>query len=111
MQLDSLPTNGTATSAMAAESMRESAPIIRERIYQTILGQGLRGCTAAELERVLRIPGNTIRPRLCELRGDKERGLPVRITTMGEMRYTESGRRAIAWIAIESNKHNQGDAL
>lgn len=95
-----LPHNGTATSAAAADSMKPHAAAIRERIYQTILGRGLRGCTAAELEHVLGIPGNTVRPRLVELRGDKEKGLPVRITTMGELRYTESGRKALVWIAV-----------
>jgi hypothetical protein len=94
----------TITTREAKAAILGVATSIRERIYQTILGHGLRGCTAAELEHVLGVPGSTVRPRLVELRGVVGRPETARIVTMGELRMTASGRRAVVWIAREVAK-------
>jgi hypothetical protein len=70
------------------------APPIRYRIHAHIISCGLRGATADEIQRTLGLSGDTVRPRLVELRAAD------RITTMGELRETGSGRKALVWIGV-----------
>lgn len=89
-----LPHNGTPTSKAAAEGAREGAGSRREQVLRAVKARGNDGATAEELERALGLSGNTIRPRLVELR---ERGL-VRQTT--RMRPTINGYDAAVYVAV-----------
>ena len=62
------PTNGTATSTAAAKRMRGKAAVIRERIRQFIASRHTIGATLQEIEDCLEISGDTVRPRVIELR-------------------------------------------
>lgn len=84
--------NGTATSIAAAESMRGSKLRIRGQVYGFILDQRHMGATADEIEDNLEIAGNTVRPRIVELR---EMSL---IRNSGNLRKTRSGRSAVVWV-------------
>lgn len=61
------PTNGTATSAAAAASVRESAETMRGRVLEYIRLCGENGATREEIELGLDMPGSTVRPRVVEL--------------------------------------------
>lgn len=89
-----LPWSNSTTSREAAESMREKAPFIRERVYQRIkfwAGVGWHGSTCYELERELALSHQTTSARIREL------ALAERIQDSGERRPTSSGRSAIVW--------------
>lgn len=86
------PSNGVATSDAAAESMRGQTALIRERIRQFIVSRHVVGATADEIEQMLEIAGNTVRPRLVELR---HLGL---IKDSFQTRKTRSGRQATIWV-------------
>ncbi len=89
----SLPTNGTPTSDAAAASMRPHAATLRADIYSFVSRRHQVGATADEIEMMLEIAGNTVRPRLVELR---QLGS---IRDSGRTRKTRSGRSAIIWVA------------
>ena len=85
-----LPTNGTDTSAVAAERARHRAPSIGQRIFE-YLAAIADGATDEELQDSLDISGDSIRPargRLVEL------GL---ILDSRARRPTRSGTPAIVW--------------
>lgn len=85
-------TNGTATSNAAAESMRGKTGQIRQQILDLIVSRRWVGVTADQIEQETEIGGNTVRPRLVELR---ELGL---IKDSGHVRKTRSGRSAVVWV-------------
>lgn len=85
-------TNGTATSNAAAESMRPHAATLRGDILNFISRYRLYGATAEEIEYQMDIPGNTVRPRLMELRELKK------IKDSDKTRKTRSGRSAVVWV-------------
>ena len=89
-----LPHCGVSTSIAAAESMTPHARSMLERVYALVLSQGARGCTACEVEHVMGISGDTIRPRLVRLRDTG------RIINSGAKRLTASGREAFVYIAV-----------
>ncbi len=93
------PHNGTATSIAAAESIAASADTLRDCIHAYIAGRG-DGATADEIERDLAIAGNTVRPRLIELRRGE------RVFDSFTTRPTRSGRKAIVWLATPFNGDN-----
>lgn len=72
--------------------MRGHSLRIRGQIYAHILDQRHLGATADEIESRLEIAGNTVRPRLVELR---EMNL---IKNSERMRKTRSGRSAVVWV-------------
>jgi predicted ArsR family transcriptional regulator len=88
-----LPHNGTATSAAAAESMRSSAATIAQRIHDFLLTRGEAGATADQIEQALGLSGNTVRPRLVEMREDG------RVVDSRLIRRTRAGRAAKVWQA------------
>jgi hypothetical protein len=92
------PSNGTPTSNEAARRIRPHAAALREQIRAYIEGRGMGGATADEIETMLRIPGNTVRPRLVELVALGRLGLPG-VCKLGQQRATRSGRMAEVYIA------------
>ncbi len=92
--MTALAHNGTPTSKAAAESMRHLSVTVRNRVYEHLLEQADYGATAAEIEDTMCIAGNTLRPRLVELR---QAG---RIEDSGRTRPTPSGRQAVVWVAV-----------
>lgn len=81
-------TNGTATSAAAATSMREHAPRLRQLVLDAVRRAGLNGLTSDEAEAQLGLAHQTCSARLVELR---KHGQVVAAGT----RRTRSGRRAV----------------
>ena len=89
----STPHCGSATSRAAAEAIRPEAGTLSAAVFAFIVGTGERGATDAEIQRGLRIEGNTQRPRRRAL---QQRGL---IIDSGHRRKTPAGRLAAVWIA------------
>ena len=81
-----------STSHQAAHSLAESAANLRERVFAAIERAGDDGLTAEEIEGLTRLGGNTVRPRLCELREAK------RIVQTDRTRKTRSGRNAHIYV-------------
>ncbi len=86
------PHNGTATSIAAAKAVMPRAGTIRERIYQLIARQKLRGMTADEVEFGMAMSGDTVRPRLIELRREG------RIYKSDTTRPTRKGQQAVVYM-------------
>jgi transcription initiation factor IIE alpha subunit len=84
------PHNGTETSREAALEIRKALPKLEGRVLIFIAGRP-DGATNEEIETALQMTGNTVRPRVVELR---ERKL---IHDSGQTRKTRSGRNAIVW--------------
>jgi hypothetical protein len=80
------------TSAEAAESVREGAAELRERVYSALKRVWPEGLTDEQMQQALGMQGNTQRPRRREL---EQRGL---VRDSGERRFTTSGRRAVVWV-------------
>ena len=89
----SAPHNGTPTSRDAAADARAMAGKQRARILAHLFACGERGATAQEIESATGLAGNTVRPRLVELRES------ACATTSGT-RKTTSGRAAQVWHAV-----------
>lgn len=82
------------TSRAAAIEIHDSAATIRERVYEFIKGRGESGATDEEIQVALDLHGNTERPRRRELQKD------LRIIDSASRRQTESGRKAVVWVAV-----------
>lgn len=91
---------GSATSEAAARSIAQHMPELRLRVWCAVELAGWAGITAEELEAVCDMPGNTVRPRLVELRED---GL---VMDSGRTRRTESGRSATIYVTREAAKEH-----
>lgn len=83
-----------ATSAAAGASVRPVAETLREQIAEHLRALGFTGATADEIETDLGMIGNTVRPRLVELRAKG------RVGDSGRTRETRSGRKAVVWWLI-----------
>ncbi len=92
--------NGTATSIAAARALAPRVGTIRERVYQYILNEGVHGATADEVEDALKMSGNTVRPRILELR-KSEHLFDSQLT-----RPTKSGQQAVVWSAMTERIHD-----
>jgi predicted ArsR family transcriptional regulator len=68
------------------------SPRTRTEVLRFVTEQGDHGATAEEIEASLEMGGNTVRPRLVELR---KMGLVV---ASGRVRLTAYGRSAVVWI-------------
>lgn len=79
------------TSFAAAVSVRATAPAQRQQVYATLVATG--PLTAEELEDHLGLSGNSIRPRLVELRNQGD------VIDTGQRRRTRAGRFAVVWAA------------
>jgi hypothetical protein len=88
------PHNGTPTSRAAANEIEPVAGKARAAVLEYLLSRGMEGATADEIERGTSYSGNTIRPRLVELRrlGSVEK--------TDATRPTRSGRRSAVWMAL-----------
>jgi hypothetical protein len=87
------PHNGSATSKAAAEGIRESRTRLVTQVFNYIDSKRTHGATRDEVERALRIPGNTVRPRVAEL---------LKLTLIRETdrtRETRSGRMAAVLVS------------
>lgn len=82
----------SSTSRAAAEAIRDHINRLQSGILTAFLAAGEEGFTTEEACSATFIAGNTMRPRLIELR---EKGL---IVASGAERKTRSGRRATVWI-------------
>ena len=81
------------TSVAAAAAIEPALGTLEQRVLRAIVEAGPGGLTDAELQRSLKMAGNTERPR----RRNLERGGYVRDS--GLRRATTSGRHAVAWVA------------
>jgi transcription initiation factor IIE alpha subunit len=81
------------TSYAAARSVRHTVPAQRELVFGMLVARG--PSTAEELEVGLGLAGNSIRPRLVELRRDG------RVVDTGRRRRTQSRRYAVVWAVAE----------
>lgn len=82
------------TSRLAAVSMYERAPTVRERVWEYVHLQGGRGATNEEIGAALGLGSGTVCPRVVELRDEG------RLEAAG-VRPTRSGRRATVHVAVE----------
>lgn len=89
--MQSAPHNRTATSEDAAMKIRGVSSLLRARVFAYVVSQAEHGATAQEIEFALSMEGNTVRPRLVELREHKA------IEDSGITRKTKAGRSAVVW--------------
>ncbi len=88
------PYSEPTTSKAAADSIAAGSAIIRERVYEHLVGLLPDGAIEQEMEFTLGLHGNTLRPRLWEL----ERA--GRVVKADETRLTMSGRAARVYKAV-----------
>jgi hypothetical protein len=88
------PHNGTPTSIAAANEIEPVAGKARAAVLDYLRSRDAAGATADEIEHDTCYTGNTIRPRLVEL---KRLGS---VQKTAETRPTRSGRKATVWIAV-----------
>lgn len=84
--------HASKTSREAAERIRPSTSVARQKVYEAIFASGERGLTDAEMYQATGLASDTARPRRCEL----VRGGYVRDS--GRERPSPSGRAMIVWI-------------
>lgn len=89
-----LPHNDTATSKLAAQSMRSLAGAQQQRVLECLQRAGDAGLTDEEIQRALDLSGNSERPRRSKL---VELGL---VRNSGIMRLTSSGHAAVVWAVV-----------
>lgn len=82
--------NGTETSRDAAHAIKPHVSAQRGRVLTLLAGRP-EGMTAQEIEDALSLSGNTVRPRLVELR---EHGA---VRDSGRTRKSASGRACVVW--------------
>lgn len=82
-----------ATAKRAAEAIAAHRPALLERVHRAIADAGADGMTAQQVEDATGLPGNTVRPRIVELR---RAGLVVE---SDQTRPTRSGRSAVVLVA------------
>jgi hypothetical protein len=83
------------TSRAAAKSVVGDSATIRRRVLAVIEERGAYGATDEEIQNSLGLNGNTVRPRRGEL---QTAGL---VRHSGGSRATQSGRKAVVWIAVK----------
>jgi len=93
--------NAQRTSILAANDAYPKSGTNRRKVYEYILAQGLRGATDQEMEKALKIDGNTIRP---------SRGSLVKdgwLIDSGTTRPNDKGHACIVWRAVEQLEQGQ----
>lgn len=83
------------TSIKAAINFEPKRNSITHKVYNYVVSTGLVGATDQELEKILRMEGNTIRPA---------RGKLVKnylISDSGRTRRNDKNNECIVWIATE----------
>lgn len=88
------PFSDDDTSLAAAESIEPQTGTIRQQVLAFVKEQGATGATCDEVIVGLGLPGNTVRPRLWELRI-----LGLASDWNNGKRLTRSGRKARIWRA------------
>ena len=87
--------NAQRTSIAAAQKVLPRTGSLRLKVYEFILGQGLRGATDQEIEKTLQIEGNTVRPTRISLVKDGY------IMDTGTTRKNQHDNDCIVWRAVE----------
>lgn len=87
--------NARKTSVDAANNHLPKSGSTRAKVYEYIVRQGMRGATDQEIQRYLKIDGNTVRPSRLTLFKD---GL---IVDAGITRKNENGNDCTVWRAID----------
>jgi hypothetical protein len=95
LTLFDIPTNGTATSAAAARSIRPVVGTLCSQVLAAIEACGDVGSICDETERILNMSHQTCSARYRQL---AQAGL---IVETGETRATRSGRQAAVWRAAK----------
>lgn len=88
--MESAPHNGTRTSVDAAHAIKPHVAAQRSRVL-ALLASRPGGMTAQEIEDALSLTGNSVRPRIVELR---ESGC---VRDSGLTRKSASGRACVVW--------------
>jgi hypothetical protein len=83
------------TSIEAKRKIEPKIGSITWKVYDFIVATGLVGATDQELEKVLRMDGNTIRPTRGSLVKNKL------VSDSGRTRKNDKGNDCIVWIATE----------
>lgn len=94
--LDLFPTapfSDPDTSLRAARQIEPTLSRLRTMVLEALRREGPHGACNHELEVMLGLAGNTVRPRVWELR---RFGL---VEDSGLRRFTPAGRRAVVWRA------------
>jgi hypothetical protein len=94
--------NGVWTSDLAAAQIQPVSGRLRQIVYEFVVSQGTHGATSQEVETALRMPSQSITPRVVELR---KQGL---LGDSGTARMTRSGRKAIVWVACSPQQPRPG---
>lgn len=93
--MQSAPHSGSKTSRDAAADIVPHSAKLRARVLTYLVARGSLGATAQEIEIDTGIAGNTVRPRLVELR---DTGC---VRDSGRTRTTTSGRAATVWEFVK----------
>ena len=99
----------SATSQAAARRIESSGKAARDRarIFFFILARDSYGATREEIEKGLKLPGNTVRPRVWELLGNH--GFPVHLAETLRTRRTMAGNKAYVLVAtVQAMKEKNG---
>lgn len=104
---DHPPYNGEPPSQRHSDTSRAAAASIKGKVrdqHRLILGYlaTAGGSTDEQLQRGLKMPANTERPRRCEL---TEMGL---VEDSGLRGLTESGRKAVVWKVVVATRPDDG---
>jgi len=90
-------TPGSDTSKEAAEAIADVTGALRRRVYEHIISRGSEGTTDDAAEETLEMKHTTYTARRGEL---VKQGL---VANSGKKGLTRSGRRAVLWVAINSD--------
>lgn len=86
--------NPTTSYAAARKIRGEPAKSQRTMIFEKIKAAGVNGLTRDQIEHETGIGGDSVRPRIKELKAEH------RVTESGEQRATGSGRAAMVLVAV-----------
>jgi transcription initiation factor IIE alpha subunit len=89
------PHNSTPTSKAAAHQIQPVAGSQGHKIMSFLRTRGRDGATAEEIETATGISGNSVRPRLIQLRKADS------IADSGKVRATRANRMAVVWVVAE----------
>jgi hypothetical protein len=93
------------TSKEAAHLKAATADQQRAYVFRVLDRRKGYGATLEELEGLTGLPGNSLRPRMWELRGkDRKNQRPTLVVDSGRRRRTLSGRNAVVWEVVRWSK-------
>lgn len=91
-----------ATSRKAAEKVLPKTGTLRKQVYDFLVQRGDFGATDQEMEVILGISGNTIRPTRISLMDDGW------IVDSQKVRRNEAGNECVVWITSEVHANSSG---